>query len=67
MGRFYGVEIDISLKLYKNIHTVTLYLNPKHQKAYYDYLIELKTKRVILIRERKIQFSKSAQVSRYFL
>ena len=41
------MEIEISLKLYKNIHTVTLYLNPKHQKAYYDYLIELKPQRVI--------------------
>lgn len=46
-GTVYGVEIDISLKLYKNIHTVTLYLNPKHQKAYYDYLIQLKPQRVI--------------------
>ena len=41
------MEIDISLKLHKNIHTVTLYLYPKHQIAYYDYLIELKPQRVI--------------------
>ena len=66
-GTVYGVEIDISLKLYKNIHTVTLYLNPKHQKAYYDYLIESEPQRVILIRERKIQFSRSASKEPVFL
>lgn len=28
-------------------HTITLYLNPKRQEAYYDYIIALKPKRVI--------------------
>ena len=46
-GSVSAVQIDTSLKSYKNIHTVTLYLNPKHQEAYYDYIIQLKPKRII--------------------
>ena len=46
-GSVSTVQIDTALKCYKNIHTVTLYLNPKHQEAYYDYIIQLKPKRVI--------------------
>ena len=46
-GFISAVQIDTSLKSYKNIHTVTLYLNPKYQEAYYDYIIQLKPKRVI--------------------
>ncbi len=46
-GEESGVAIDTELKLYKNIDTVTLYLNPKRQKAYYDYIISLKPNRVI--------------------
>ena len=30
-----------------NIDTVTLYLNPTHQKEYYDYILSLKPKRII--------------------
>ncbi|GAL66544.1 hypothetical protein JCM19301_3022 [Jejuia pallidilutea] len=32
---------------YKAIHTVTLYLNPNRQKAYYNYIVSLQPKRVI--------------------
>ncbi|MBU2950138.1 CoA-binding protein [Tamlana agarivorans] len=42
-----GVEIDTTLIRYKNIHTVTLYLNPSRQKEYYDYIIALNPERVI--------------------
>ena len=42
-----GVEIDTELLPYNTIDTVTLYLNPKRQKEYYDYIISLKPKRVI--------------------
>ena len=31
----------------KNIDTVTLYMNPTNQKAYYDYIFSLKPKRII--------------------
>ena len=30
-----------------DIDTVTLYLNPAHQKQYYDYILSLKPKRII--------------------
>lgn len=42
-----GVSIDTSLVDYENIHTVTLYLNPQRQEAYYKYIVSLKPKRVI--------------------
>ena len=46
-AKIYGIDIDTGLKAYQDIHTVTLYLNPKRQEAYYDYLIGLKPARVI--------------------
>ena len=39
--------VDTEKKLYNNVHTVTLYLNPDHQKEYYDYIISLNPKRII--------------------
>jgi predicted CoA-binding protein len=30
-----------------DIHTITLYLNPKNQESYYDYIISLSPKRII--------------------
>jgi predicted CoA-binding protein len=35
-----AIEID-------NLDTITLYLNPKNQEKYYDYIISLKPKRII--------------------
>ena len=32
---------------FENIDTITLYLNPSHQKEYYDYLLSLKPNRII--------------------
>ena len=46
-GKVTDVEIDIELIDYKNIHTITLYVNPSLQKEYYNYIIGLKPKRVI--------------------
>ena len=46
-GEVAGVNIETELKPYKNIDTVTLYLNPNRQRAYYDYIISLHPKRVI--------------------
>ena len=42
-----GVPIETEKKNFKNIHTVTLYLNAKRQKDYYNYIISLQPKRVI--------------------
>lgn len=46
-GEVNGVEIDTELIAYTDIDTVTLYLNPKRQELYYDYIIGLNPKRVI--------------------
>ena len=41
------VIIETDKKLFKEIDTVTLYLNPKRQEEYYDYIISLQPNRVI--------------------
>jgi predicted CoA-binding protein len=41
------VAIEKEKKEFYNIHTVTLYLNPAHQKQYYDYIVSLKPQRII--------------------
>ena len=46
-GKVFSVTIDDDKKAYENIDTVTLYLNPKRQEAYYDYIIGLNPRRVI--------------------
>ena len=46
-GTVAGIEIDTDLLPYKDVHTITLYLNPERQKAYYDYIISLMPERVI--------------------
>lgn len=46
-GNVMDVSIDTERKKYNNLDTVTLYLNPKRQEEYYDYLLELKPRRVI--------------------
>jgi predicted CoA-binding protein len=46
-GSVSGVEIATELEAYEDVDTVTLYLNPKRQKDYYNYIIGLKPKRVI--------------------
>ena len=39
--------IETDWKVYENIDTVTLYVNPLRQKEYYNYIFSLKPKRVI--------------------
>lgn len=46
-GQVAGITIDTELLPYENVHTVTLYVNPKNQKEYYDYVVSLKPERVI--------------------
>lgn len=46
-GTVAGIVIDIDALPYRNIHTVTLYLNPERQKTFYDYIISLQPERVI--------------------
>lgn len=42
-----GIAVDADKKMYDNVDTVTLYLNPGHQKEYYDYILSLNPKRII--------------------
>ncbi|NRD20614.1 CoA-binding protein [Winogradskyella eckloniae] len=46
-GLVEDVSIDTELKPFTDIDTITLYLNPTRQKAYYDYIININPKRVI--------------------
>ncbi len=46
-GEVAGVKIVTEKSPFKNIHTVTIYLNSKRQQDYYDYILSLKPKRVI--------------------
>jgi predicted CoA-binding protein len=46
-GQISGVTIDTQRIIYKDLHTVTLYLSPKRQVEYYDYIIALNPERVI--------------------
>lgn len=41
------VTIEKEKKGFDDVDTVTLYLNPFHQKQYYDYIVSLKPKRII--------------------
>jgi uncharacterized protein len=41
------VTADAYPAVHNEIDTVTMYVGPKHQKEYYDYLIALKPKRII--------------------
>lgn len=46
-GEVAGVSISTEKEDFDTIDTVTLYLNPKRQKEYYDYIVSLNPKRVI--------------------
>ena len=51
IGNKKGVIGDVAIitetPTLENIHTVTLYLNPKNQIDYYQYILSLKPKRII--------------------
>ncbi len=46
-GNIDHIEITTEKKAVTNLDTVTLYLNASNQKAYYDYIISQKPKRII--------------------
>lgn len=46
-GTLLGKTIYDQPVVFDDIDTITLYLNPARQQAYYDYILELKPKRVI--------------------
>jgi uncharacterized protein len=46
-GKVAGVTIQTAHPDEPEVDTVTLYINPRRQPAYYDYVLSLKPKRVI--------------------
>jgi predicted CoA-binding protein len=46
-GNVQGVKIEKGQPFFEVIDTVTLYVGPKNQTFLYDYLVQLKPKRVI--------------------
>jgi hypothetical protein len=46
-GDIQGIPIQHGMPHLEDIHTVSLYLNPRRQEEYYDYLLSLKPKRII--------------------
>lgn len=51
IGRRKGKVGDINIETdhlpVSDVHTVTLYLNPKNQQEYYDYILSLQPSRII--------------------
>lgn len=41
------VQVDTEKKPFEQVDTVTLYLSPKNQVQYYDYILSLNPKRII--------------------
>lgn len=46
-GNVAGIEFETEKKPFDGIDTVTLYVGPKNQPEYYDFIIGLKPRRVI--------------------
>ncbi len=46
-GTVAGVDITTEMAPFKNVDTVTLYINPTLQHAYYNYILSLKPRRII--------------------
>jgi uncharacterized protein len=46
-GEVSGVRIEKQFPEVSNIHTVTLYVGPKNQSVYHDYIIKSNPRRVI--------------------
>jgi len=46
-GRVNSTEIVTEMIAHRDVDTITLYINPDIQKKYYEYIIDLKPKRII--------------------
>jgi len=46
-GTVSGIQIKDKLEDFQNIHTISLYLNPKNQREYYQKIMKMRPKRVI--------------------
>ncbi|SFS59700.1 CoA-binding protein [Sphingobacterium wenxiniae] len=47
VGEVAGVEIESTDRIHNDIDTITLYVGPKNQPVYYDYILQTKPNRVI--------------------
>lgn len=41
------VQVEKEMAPYQDIHSVTLYMNPQHQKEFYSYILSLQPQRII--------------------
>lgn len=46
-GDVAGIPIETQARPLDNVDTITLYLNPKRQQEYYEYILSLNPRRVI--------------------
>ena len=46
-GKIGEVEINTDHIPVRDVHTITLYLNPQNQQEYYDYILDLQPARII--------------------
>ena len=46
-GQVNNIPIETDHIPLNDVHTITLYLNPKNQQEYYDYILDMKPKRII--------------------
>jgi len=46
-GKVLDVIVETEKKVFSNVDTVTLYLNPQRQEEYFDYIVSLHPRRVI--------------------
>ncbi|MCB0501163.1 MAG: CoA-binding protein [Bacteroidetes bacterium] len=46
-GQIEDIDVITNLEPIENVHTVTLYINPRRQVEYYDYIFSLHPKRII--------------------
>ncbi|MBK8956179.1 MAG: CoA-binding protein [Saprospiraceae bacterium] len=46
-GEVHGVPIQTDRSLHKDVDTITLYLNSKHQEQWYSYILALQPRRLI--------------------
>ncbi len=46
-GSIASIPIDTHSKVHQDIHTLSLYLNPEHQKEWYSYILSTQPRRII--------------------
>jgi len=47
-GEIAGLEIVKDRPDLEDVHTITMYLSPENQAEYYDYIVSLKPKRILV-------------------